>query len=181
MGERLVFLTSVLAWILFFTAPIQVPAQSGLYYLTKSGAERFEGRAVTLETGGGSRKLSVKTPLASTGVRAEVLGDHAQTVLSSSPVFYFRPQKNTDTVVGDLVLVRLKVRHHHREFEVSAKGEWNSASGISLKDQILFYLKQESSGLYKITPADDLDSGEYGFYEFRSNGRPGLLYDFCVK
>ena len=136
---------------------------------------------MTLESGGGSRKLSVKTPLASNGVRAEILGEHAQTTLNASPVFYFRPEKNTATVVGDLVLVRLKARRHHREFEVSSKGEWNSASGISLRDQILFYLKQEEPGLYKITPAEDLDPGEYGFYEFRDNGRPGLLYGFSAK
>ena len=171
----------MVTWFLLTTAAIQPPSQPGLYYLTKTGVERIEGRAVTLESGGGSRKLSVKTPLASNGVRAEILGEHAQITLNSSPVFYFRPEKNTDTVVGDLALVRLRIRHHHREFEVSAKGEWNSTSGISLKDQILYYLKQEDSGLYKITSADDLDPGEYGFYEFRGNGRPGLLYDFSVK
>ncbi len=175
------FLTSMVTWFLFATAAIQAPPQPGLYYLTQSGVKRLEGRAVTLESGGGSRKLSVKAPLASTGVRAEILGEHAQITLNSSPVFYFRPEKNTDTVVGDLALVRLKVRHHHREFEVSAKGEWNSSSGISLKDQILYYLKQEEPGLYKITPADDLDPGEYGFYELRGNGHPGLLFDFTVK
>ncbi|MGH9430116.1 MAG: hypothetical protein ACRD3T_01075 [Terriglobia bacterium] len=171
----------MLTWFLLAVAAIQVPQQPGLYYLTKSGVERIEGRAVTLESGGGERKLSVKAPLASAGVRAEILGEHAPVTLNSSPVFYFRPQKNTDVVVGDLALVRLKVRRQHREFEVSTKGEWNSASGISLKDQVLFYLKQDEPGVYKITPADDLDPGEYGFYEFRGNGRPGLLYGFSVK
>jgi hypothetical protein len=172
---------NIVPLLLLMAAAIRVPEQAGLYYLTKSGVKPIAGRAVTLEWGGGSRKISIKSPLTSNGVRAEVLGEHAQTVLSASPVFYFRPQKNTDTAAGDLALVRLRVRHHHREFEVSAKGEWNSAAGISLKDQILFDLQQDGSGVYKITPAEDLDPGEYGFYEFRSNGRPGLLFDFSVK
>lgn len=173
-------LANIVSWVLLVAA-IQVPQPPGLYYLTPSGVEPIEGRAVTLETGGGGRKLSVKAPLSSTGVRAELLGEHAQITLGSSPVFYFRPEKNTDTVVGDLALVRLKVRHNHREFEVSTRGDWNSASGISLKDQILYYLKQQETGVYKITPSDDLEPGEYGFYEFRGSGRPGLLYAFSVK
>jgi hypothetical protein len=176
-----VSMATIFAWLLFAATAPQVPAQPGLYYLAKSEVKAITARAVTLETGGGSRKISVKTPLASTGVRAEVLGEHAQTELGSSPVFYFRAQQSSDAVVGDLALVRLKVRHRHREFEVSAKAEWNSASGISLKDQVLYYVKQEEPGLYRLTPADDLDAGEYGFYEFRSNGRPGLLYDFSVR
>jgi hypothetical protein len=174
-------LINVLSWFLLATAAIQVPQQPGLYYLTKTGVKRIEGRGVTLASGGGGRKLSVKAPLASEGVRAEILGEHAQITLNSSPVFYFRPAQNTDTAVGDLALVHLKVRHGHREFEVSAKGEWNTASGISLKDQVLFYLKQDEPGVYQITPADDLDPGEYGFYELRGKGMPGLLYSFSVK
>ena len=121
-------------------------------------------------------------PLGNSKVKAEVLGAHAEQHVISTPVFYYRVTAGGEaTGAGDLVLVRLKAKHARREFEVSAQGNWQASSGISLRSQVKFYQKQVESGVYKLLPAQDLDPGEYGFYQYRGRDLPGFLYDFSVE
>lgn len=160
---------------------VQIPADPGLYYL--NGPTRIEGRPVALARTGSRLKSSATLGIKSRNVSAQILGARAEHKVISTPVFYYRVAPGSETVggVGDLVLVKLKRQRGHRQFEISAQGEWQAASGISLRSQVEFYKKQAESGLYKLVPARDLEPGEYGFYLFRGHDLPGLIYDFSVE
>jgi hypothetical protein len=159
---------------------IQIPPESGLYYLTPQGPVRLEGRAVTVT------RSHKKVPLPGVGggqARAEILGVHAEREVSSSPVFYYRVPAGSESIgTGDLVLVRLRKQDkRRREFTVSGEAEWSASSGIPLRSQVQFNTRQVESGVFRLEPADDLAAGEYGFYLFRGRELPGLLYDFSVR
>ena len=77
---------------------------------------------------------------ATAGIKAQkeniqLLGAHAQSVVSSQPVFYFIPAKQEadgGVNAGDLILSRLEEKSERRQFEIAAHGAWRSGSGISL-------------------------------------------------
>ena len=172
--------------LLFLAADsVKVPTDPGLYYLNPQGVTRLEGRAVTVAHSASKLPpipLKGALPLGNSKVKAEVLGEHAEQHVISTPVFYYRVTAGGEaTGAGDLVLVRLKAKHGRREFEVSAQANWQASSGISLRSQVKFYVKQVESGVYKLLPAEDLDPGEYGFYQYRGRDLPGFLYDFSVE
>jgi hypothetical protein len=172
---------------LLLVAPdsVKVPSDAGLYYVTRAGAERIEGHAVTVAHSGSKLPpLPMKGALPFGGgkVKAEILGEHAEEAVASTPVFYYRVAKGNEAVgAADLVLVKLKAKHGRRGFEASSKADWTAGSGVSLSSQVRFSEKQVESGVYKLVPAEDLDPGEYGFYEYRGRDMPGLLYDFSVE
>jgi len=162
--------------------PVEVPRDPGLYYLTPQGLVRIEGRPVTVERPRRKVPLSGKIPGAGgTPAHAEVLGAHASRLVTSTPVFYYRAQASEESIgAGDLAMVRLRSRGNHREFTISAEGDWSATSGIPLRAQVQFNSERVESGVFRLEPADDLDSGEYGLYLFRGRDLPGLLYDFAV-
>ena len=174
-----------LVLLLLAADSVKVPTDPGLYYLNPKGVTRLEGRAVTVAHSGSKLPpipLKGALPLGNSKVKAEVLGEHAEQHVISTPVFYYRVTAGGEaTGASDLVLVRLKAKHGRREFEVSAQANWQASSGISLRSQVKFYVKQVESGVYKLLPAEDLDPGEYGFYQYRGRDLPGFLYDFSVE
>jgi|SRR5579863_4137539 len=182
----------ILLVLLFASDPVRVPPDPGLYYVTPQGIEPVEAHSVTVEhTASKLPPLPMRgaMPMGSGSVRAELLGDHADTELASTPVFYYRTALDGDDErdgagPADLVLVKLKSKRGRREFELgggsNSKAEWHPSSGISLKSQVRFNQKRVDRGLYRLLPADDLDPGEYGFYQYRGRDLPGLLYDFSV-
>ncbi|HUI44286.1 MAG TPA: hypothetical protein VL523_20150 [Terriglobia bacterium] len=161
---------------------IQVPRDSGLYYLTPQGLVRIEGRAVTVERSHRKVPFSGKIPLAGGNpVSAEILGAHAARQVTSTPVFFYRtPAGQESTGAGDLVLVKLRSRSKRREFTISSEPGWNASAGIPLRAQVLFNAQRVESGVFRLEPADDLGPGEYGLYLFRGRDLPGFLYDFSV-
>lgn len=176
--------------LLLVSAMVRVPSDPGLYVVTAKGLEPVEGHAVTVErTASKLPPLPMKgaLPMGGGSVKAELLGDHADEEVPSTPVFYYRvPDDREGEGPADLVLVKLKSRRGRRNFEISAggsgsKSDWNPSAGISLKSQVRFLQKRVDHGVYRIVPADDLDPGEYGFYQYRGHDLPGLLYDFSVE
>lgn len=179
--------TSAVLLLLLATEPVRVPSDPGLYYLNPPGTTRIEGRAVTVSQGRSRMPLGRSLPTPMKGVvgggqtRAEILGERAAQKVISTPVFYYRVEAGQEaTGAGDLVLVKLRVKKNRRDFLISSAGEWQSNAGVPLRSQVEFYSKQVASGLYKLTPAEDLKPGEYGFYLFRGRDLPGFLYDFSV-
>ena len=162
--------------------PIQVPQDPGLYYLSAQGLVRIEGRAVSIAHSRTKMPLSSKLPMTGGNeTRAEIIGAHAEQRVTPTPVFYYRVTGGQEsTGAGDLALVKLKSRTHYREFMISAEPEWKESSGIPLKSQVEFNIKRLGEGVFRLEPADDLDPGEYGFYEFRNHDLPGFLYCFSV-
>jgi hypothetical protein len=180
-----------LFWPLLLALPavtntLRVPPDPGLYFLQGSDVSPIEGRSVTLARNSGKMPpipLPMKSaiPQAQGHVNAQILGEHAEQKLISTPVFLYRaPDGGEATGAGDLVLVKLKAKHGRREFEISAEQTWTASAGISLRSQVRFYEKRVESGVYRIVPAQDLSPGEYGFYLYRGRDLPGFLYDFAV-
>ena len=167
----------------------RIPSDPGLYYVAASGLERIEGHAVTVEHSGSKLPpIPLKGAMPFGGgnkIKAEILGEHADEAVPSTPVFYYHAARGNDDEAGaaDLVLVKLKAKHGRRAFELSSssKGDWNSSAGISLNSQIRFTGKQVEGSVYRLVPTEDLEPGEYGFYQYRGREMPGLLYDFSVE
>ena len=114
----------------------------------------------------------------------QLLGPHAQTVVSSDPVFYFIPAKqeaDAGVNAGDLILVRLEEKSERRQFEIAAHGAWRSSSGISLTHQVQVYRSEVKGGVYTIAPAMALSKGEYALYLSRGEGMAPYVYDFGVQ
>jgi len=182
-------MSSILGILLLAVAvePVSVPRDAGLYYLHGKELARIEARSVTVsQNGGGSgSKIPMKSKIPIAGgskVSAQIIGEQAEHKVTSIPVFYYRVTPADATVgTGDLVLVRMKVKRKHREFQLSASGDWKTSAGIPLRSQVEFLSKQVETGGYQLTSAEDLEPGEYGFYLFRSRELPGLIYDFSVE
>src|SRR5207247_7801189 len=107
------------------------------HHLNPKYVTRLEGRAVTVAHSGSKLPpipLKGALPLGNSKVKAEVLGEHAEQHVISTPVFYYRVTAGGEaTGAGDLVLVRLKAKHGRREFEVSAQGRWQARLGVSVR------------------------------------------------
>jgi hypothetical protein len=174
------------AILLLAVEPVKVPSDPGLYYFHGKELTRIEARHVTISQGGSrSAKIPMKSHLPMAGgtrVSAQVLGQRAEHTVTSIPVFYYRTASGNEALgAADLVLVKLKARRGRREFAVSSTGDWKASSGIPLRSQVEFYSKQVDSGVYQLTPSENLEAGEYGFYLFRGRELPGLIYDFAVE
>ena len=163
---------------------VPVPSDPGLYVLGPQGLTRIEARTVSLASEGSHLASTATLGVRGRGrVTAEIVGATAEHKVTSAPVFYYRTPPGSDAArsgPADLVLVRLKRKRDRRRFEIGSQGDWKASAGISLRAQVDFSKKQVESGLYKLIPAQDLEPGEYGFYVFRGNDLPGLIYDFSV-
>lgn len=81
---------------------------------------------------------------------------------------------------GDLVLLRMERKGDRRQVETGAAGIWRRSSGVSIKKQIQTDDHEVSPGLFRIQPASNLDSDEFGFYQFRGDMLPPYFYDFST-
>ena len=167
--------------ILLAVDSVSVPPEPGLYYLNPQGLRRIEGRAVTVEQSHTHVPLKGSLPGQGNKSKAEILSERAESRVSSTPVFYYRVPPGGEAVgAADLVLVKLKTTHGHREFNLSSEGEWKASAGIPLRSQLELLRKQVEGGIYRLVPAKDLRPGEYALYLFRGRELPGLIYDFEV-
>jgi hypothetical protein len=172
--------TFILA-ILLVVDSVSVPPVPGLYYLNPQGLRRIEGRAVTIEQSHSHVPLKETLPGQGSKSKAEILSERAENRLSSTPVFYYRvPPGNEAAGAADVVLVKLKTTHGHREFDLSSEGEWKASAGIPLRSQLELLREQVEGGVYRLVPAKDLKPGQYALYLFRGRDLPGLIYDFEV-
>jgi len=171
--------------VLLAAEAVPVPSDPGLYFLAPGGLTRIEARTVSLASEGNKLTSTATLGVMKRGrVTAEIVGATAEHKVTSAPVFYYRTAAGSDAArVGpaDLVLVKLKSKHDRRRFQISSQSDWKASAGISLRSQVDFSKKQVESGLYKLIPAQDLEPGEYGFYVFRGNDLPGIIYDFAVE
>ena len=168
--------------ILLALDSVPVPPDPGLYYLNPQGLTRIEGRAVTIDQSHSHVPLKGALPGQGSKAKAQILSEHAEAKVSSTPVFYYRVTSGGEGAgAADIVLVRLKATHGHREFDLSSEGEWKASAGIPLRAQLELLRKQVERGVYRLVPAKDLGPGEYAFYLFRGRELPGLIYDFEVE
>ena len=165
--------------ILLALDSVRVPPDPGLYYLNPRGLKRIEGRAVTVEQSHSHVPLKGTLPGEGTKSKAEILSERAENRVSLTPVFFYRVSQGSEAAgAADLVLVKLKATHGHRQFDLSSQGEWKASAGIPLRSQLELLREQVESGVYRLVPAKDLKPGEYALYLFRGRELPGLIYDF---
>lgn len=148
-------------------------------------------------TGGGFTAAVTPFGLGKRKTKANLPGRSAALQLTqTSPVFYFY----LDTVSGGLntasgvpstpnefSLVRFNQRDDNREVTIAKTNSWGSKGGLS--DEYVVALKAEDmgSGIFKITPNNDLTKGEYGFYllnsgnSYASAGMGSKFFDFGVS
>jgi hypothetical protein len=180
-----------LALALALMAPQSGPAQQpalatdpGMYVQMTNGFTKIIGQIAEFKRSGSSLVSDVTIGIKSRKENVQLLGPHAQNVVSSQPTFYFIPAKqeaDAGVNAGDLILIRLEEKPDRRQFEIAAHGLWRGSSGISLTHQIQLLRSEVKSNVYKVAPATSLSRGEYALYLSRGEGMAPYVYDFGVQ
>jgi membrane-associated protease RseP (regulator of RpoE activity) len=160
------------------------PSDAGMYVEVSSGLSKIIGQIAEFKRSGSSLVSHATVGIKSQKENIQLLGAHAQTIVSPQPVFYFVPAKQEAEAgvnAGDLILVRLEEKAERRQFEIAAHGAWRSSSGISLTHQVQLLRSEVTPSIYKIVPAAELGSGEYALYLSRGEGMAPYVYDFGVQ
>jgi hypothetical protein len=185
-----IMLSSLLATILFaVTSPAQTlvvasPAEPGMYVEVSGGLTKVIGQIVEFKRSGSLFVSDITVGIKTKKENIQLLGAHAQNVVSAQPVFYFVPAKQEAEVGvngGDLILISLEEKPKRRQFEIAARGAWRSSAGISLTHQIQLLREEVNPGVYRIMPATELGQGEYALYLVRGEELAAFVYDFGVQ
>jgi hypothetical protein len=161
-----------------------VPTDPGLYVDTGEGFERIIGQIAEFQRTGSLVVSSATAGIKSRKANVQLLGPHAQTIVSPQPSFYFIPARQESDVgvnVGDLILLQLEEKKERRQFEIAARGAWRASEGISLTHQIRLFRSVVKPGIYSLAPASVLRKGEYALYLARGEGLAPYVYDFGVE
>ncbi len=142
---------------------------------------------------GGIFASAITYGIAKTKIKAALAGKNAPLQLSSPrPVFYFYFEaKNAGlssntyyaTSPGEFVLVKFNTKSNTREITVMQANAFGAQSGTMDKSARAFKVEKLGPGVFKVTPQEDLDDGEYGFYNGGGMGPSGgaKIFDFGVK
>lgn len=166
------------------TAQTSLPTDPGMYVEAAGGLTKIIGQIAEFKRSGSSFVSHATVGIKSQKENIQLLGPHAQTVVSSQPVFYFIPAKqeaDAGVNAGDLILVRLEEKTERRQFEIAAHGAWRSSAGISLTHQVQISRSEVKTGVYRIAPAIALSKGEYALYLSRGEGMAPYVYDFGAQ
>jgi hypothetical protein len=186
--KKLVFryaIVVVLAGAGFGQMPQTVlPTDPGMYFEATGGVTKIIGQIAEFKRSGSALVSHATAGIKSQKENIQLLGPHAETAVSSRPVFYFVPAKqeaDAGVNAGDLILIRLEEKPERRQFEIAAHGAWRSSSGISLTHQVQLFRSEVKSNIYKVAPATSLSRGEYALYLSRGEGMAPYVYDFSVQ
>ena len=184
--KRIVIALAVIALTVASLAQTQTPLSTdpGMYVEASGGLTKIIGQIAEFKRSGSSFVSHATVGIKSQKENIQLLGPHAQTVVSSQPVFYFIPAKqeaDAGVNAGDLILVRLEEKTERRQFEIATHGAWRSSAGISLTHQVQISRSEVKTGVYKITPAMALSKGEYALYLSRGEGMAPYVYDFGTQ
>jgi hypothetical protein len=119
---------------------------------------------------------------------AVIRSPHAEIQIADRrPVFYFYFEKNGSGFIGisanEYVLAQFDVSEKDNQRRVvvgSANAYSGGESGAEGRSVRLFSYQKLGPGIYKVTPKEDLASGEYCFYYGGQTGG-GRVFDFGVK
>jgi PDZ domain-containing protein len=185
-----IMLSGLLATILLVvtslaqTVGVASPAEPGMYVEVSGGLTKVIGQIAEFKRSGSILVSDVTVGIKTRKENIQLLGPHAQTVVSAQPVFYFMPARQEAEAgvnAGDLILIRLEEKPNRRQFEIGARGAWRSSSGISLTHQIQLLREEVNPGVYRVMPATELGRGEYALYLSRGEGMAAFVYDFGVQ
>jgi len=177
--------------------------ESGLYYLLVTDGKnemKLVEPTVCSQTKMGSGIMTQLTyGIAKTKFRSTLDGSMARLqIFEAKPVFYFYFEKgqslndatsswfSSSSSPNEFILVKLDVKKSNRQFVI---GSMNAYSGVSMgvddKLRIRFDVEKLKSGVYKVTPKDSLEVGEYCFMSAGNStttaGTGGKVFDFGIK
>jgi hypothetical protein len=161
-----------------------LPIDPGMYVETRAGFSKFIGQSAEFKRTGSRLVNDATLGIKAGKVNIQLLGAHADTIVSAQPVFCFIPARQEAEVglnAGDLILIRLEEKSKRRQFEVAAAGLWRSSSGITLTHQYQLDREEIRPNVYKIMPKTELEKGEYALYLARGEGMSPYVYDFSVQ
>ncbi|HEX5432866.1 MAG TPA: hypothetical protein VFY05_01405 [Candidatus Angelobacter sp.] len=163
---------------------LKIPKEAGLYTIIDGNVARIEGQAVSFHRSGSLLVSGVTAGIKTAKINVQILGRHADQVLDADPTFYYRPPAEAQAIgqaAGDLIMVRLQIKHNRRQIEVGARGLLRGSNGVSLRWQVQTESDEVTPGIYRIRPMDDLRTGEYAFYVYRGEQLPPYLYPFSIE
>jgi hypothetical protein len=161
-----------------------VPKEHGLYYQASNRLVPIEGQVISFARTGSRLSSTVTFGIKSAKMNVQLLGKTSAHNTVSKPLFYYRAAEGAEAAggsAGDLLLVKMSVKHNRRQFEIGAAGAWRASQGISIRSQLQVTRKRMESDLYRLAPAQQLKPGEYGLFLFRGYDLPGFVYDFSVE
>ncbi len=107
------------------TPSASLPTDPGMYVEAAGGLSKIIGQIAEFKRSGSALASHATVGIKSQKENIQLLGPHAQTVVSAQPVFYFVPAKQEAEAgvnAGDLILVRLEEKSERRQFEIAAHG-----------------------------------------------------------
>lgn len=177
------------------------PHDIGVYLMTRTPEGRPKMVFIDRAGEAGVKTANVVGAAFSYGIakaklKAEIPGAHAPTRTSESrPIFYmYFPEMSSLGSFGgtDMIsspnqfsLLLLEEKKDHRETQVAKMGFGSANVGTDQKRSYLFTAQRVKSGMYKVTPNEDLKVGEYAFLMAtegagKATGTQVVIYDFGV-
>ena len=181
------------------------PHPSGVYLIDTQAnrLDRIDPTVSSQAKTGGIWGYALTGGIASMSIKVAVGGEAARVAAPSGrPSFYFffdesNPSTSnlasawaagsaqTVTSPGEFTLTKLMQKKGRREARVGSTNIGGSKMGVMDHDRILFDYDMVRPGVYKITPKQALEPGQYGFiYALSGNGTKGAMtariFDFSV-
>lgn len=173
------------------------PHDPGIYLLTI--AHDGQKKMVLIERAGSGHQKTANIwgsaftyGLSKAKVKAEVPGPHAPTrTQDTQPVFYMYFPATGSLGAADTIssptqfsLLKLEEKKDHRETAVAKVGLGSASAGNDEKRVVKFNAEKVKAYVYKITPAEALDTGEFAFLASTNlsagTGGSVVIYDFGV-
>jgi len=181
------------------------PHPSGLYLIdtTANRLSRIDPTVSNQAKTGGIFGYALTMGIASMSMKVAISGEAAKVAApSATPAFYFffdasNPQTaniasswsagsaQTVSSPNEFTLIRLMEKKGRREARVGSLNIGGAKTGVMDKDRIAFDYEMVREGVYKVTPKQPLEPGQYGFIYALSGGGTGgamtaRIFDFSV-
>jgi hypothetical protein len=181
------------------------PHPSGVYLINASAnrLDRIDPTMSSQAKTGGIFGYALTAGIASMSVKVAIAGDSARVAAASGkPSFYFffdasnpatsnlasswaAGSAQTVTSPSEFTLIKLMEKKGRREARVGSLNIAGAKTGVMDKDRIPFDYEMVRAGVYKITPKQPLDAGQYGFiYALAGTGTAGAMtariFDFVI-
>ncbi|WP_324261357.1 hypothetical protein U4960_14690 [Altererythrobacter sp. H2] len=176
------------------SADPMAPHFPGLYLFDEAAAQprmwKIDPTSSTQTKTGGILGYALTGGIASASVKAVIPGDKAKIASRvSRPVFYVYFDNDAGNSSGmfstgfgaaiqtpnEFSLVKLMEKKGKREARIGSMNIGGAKAGVMDKDQIAFDYEQIAPSVFKVTPLNDLEPGQYGFVFAVGGGvGPGL-------
>jgi hypothetical protein len=181
------------------------PHPSGLYLIDAAAnrLDRIDPTVSSQAKTGGIWGYALTGGIASMSVKVAINGEAARVVAPSDiPSFYFFFDASNPTTANissswaagsaqtvsspsEFTLIKLMEKKGRREARVGSLNIGGAKTGVMDHDRIAFDYEMVREGVYKVTPKQPLEAGQYGFiYALAGGGTSGAatarIFDFSV-